>query len=380
MFRDMKFLHLADLHIGKKLNDYSLLEDQRIVLGAAIDLAAKEDVDAIVIAGDVFDSSSPSAEAMTTYDWFLTALFGLKKPLLIISGNHDSAERLNVASSILRHSGVYIVTKLEDAVKPITIAGVDFYLMPFFRPSDVNRLLNADCKSYQAAMATLLDQMSINRAHPNVLVTHQAILPTGAKVASSGSETSLDTDANGDVAGTEIIDASLFSAFDYLALGHIHKAQFVSANARYPGAPLKYHIKEAGAKRTFTIVEMSGKTPKVTEFDIALPHDLAVLEGSFEELLNREGNENDYVWCRLTDPAYVDAPFQKLKAKYPYCLGLEFPRIRPADVETADFDNVEEINRDDLFAAFFAKYGGRELDEKERLFIHQLFDDEEAKA
>ena len=376
----MKFLHLADLHIGKKLYEYPLYEDQRFVLKQAVNLAEEQSVDAIVIAGDVYDSSAPSAEAMECYDWLLNELFALKKPLLIISGNHDSAERLNVASSILRHSGVYIVTKLEDAVKPIPIAGVDFYLMPYFRPSDANRLLGSDCKTYQAAMAAVLEQMSINRAHPNVLVAHQAILPSGKKIEASGSETSLDVDTHHLVGGTEVIDTSLFNAFDYLALGHIHKGQFVSDNARYPGAILKYHVDEAQAQRTFTIVEMNGKTAKVTEYPIHPLHDLAVLEGSLDELLHREGHENDYVYCRLTDEISVDSPMAKLKAKYPLCLALEYIRIRPLVSEAADFEDVEEISRDELFGTFFKKYAGRELNERERALVHNLFDKKEAEA
>ncbi len=348
----MKFLHLADLHIGKKLNEYPLFDDQKHVLRQAIALAKREKVDAIVIAGDVYDSSAPSAEAMDCYNDFISELFALGKPVLMISGNHDSPERLNVASSILRHSGVYIVTKLEDAVKPIRIEGVDFYLMPFFRPSDVNRLLGADCHSYEAAMKALLQTMSIDLARPNVLVTHQAILPLQGQLLASGSETSVDMDNGYNVGGSDAIDASLFHSFDYLALGHIHKAQNIGHNARYCGAMLKYHVKEASAKRTFTIVEMEGKKVKIRESAIRPLRDLVILSGTLEEILTMTGHENDYVHCRLQDESYVDGPLGKLKAKYPYCLGLEYPRLNPTTTDVPEVEDVEEIGREELFARF----------------------------
>lgn len=369
----MKFLHLADLHIGKKLVDYPLYEDQKHVFAQALDLAKKENVDAVVIAGDVYDSSAPSAEAMEAYDEFLASFFALGKPLLIVSGNHDSAERLHVASSILKRNAIHIVTRLEDAFIPIIIGGVNFYLLPYFRPSEVNRLFDQDFHSYAEAMRFLVDKMDIDPSKPNVLVTHQAILPVGTKVIASGSETSLDLDSDGAVGGSEIIDTNLFEPFTYLALGHIHKAQFVAKNARYAGALLKYHVKEASAKRSFSIVEIDEKGFTLTEHPVSFLHDLVVVQGTLDKILSSKGHENDYVQVRLTEAVFVDSPQAKLKARFPYFLGMEIPHIK-ATREQVEFENVEEITPEDLFASFFEKYGGRALEDKEKELVHKLLD------
>ena len=368
----MKFLHLADLHIGKKINEYSLYDDQRHALCLALDLAKKERVDAVVIAGDVYDSSVPTAEAMEFYDWMLTSFHALGVPLLIISGNHDSPERLNVASSILKKDGVHIVTKVEDALTPIAIKGVNFYLLPYFRPSDVSRAFDVEAKSFETAMKETLSRLELDPHVPNVLVTHQAILPLGAKTEPSGSETALDVDANGSVGGTEIIDVSLFSRFTYLALGHIHKAQNVAHNARYPGALLKYHVKEANASRSLTVVEIEEGEAKVSTTPLPLKRDLVILEGTLDEVLAMPGNEGNFVHVRLTNSEYVDSPFAKLKARYPYCLGLEYPRLAKPQTEAPEFENVEEVDKADLFDTFFETYGGRKLDEQERDFVSAL--------
>ena len=372
----MKFLHLADLHIGKKLNDYSLFEDQRFVFEQAIKLAKEEDVDAIIIAGDVYDSSAPSAEAMDFYDWFLNKLYQLKRPVIMISGNHDSSERLNVASSILKENNIYIVTKLSEDLSPITLGDVAFYPLPYFRPADVNRVYGSEARSYESAMKEVLSRIVLDPSKANVLITHQAILPLGLSIEASGSETSLDIDAGGSVGESEAIDVSLFGQFDYLALGHIHKAQNIARNARYPGALLKYHVKEANAKRSFTIVDIQGKEATIKEFPIELRRDLVILTGTLEELLSMEGHENDYVQARLLDEQIVDSPFAKLKAKYPYCLGLEYPRINAKHDEAIEYEHVEEMDKTELFSHFYESYGGRELDEAETSLVKSLFDKE----
>lgn len=373
----MKFLHLADLHIGKKLNDYPLYDDQRFVLNQALDLARKEQVDAIVIAGDIYDSSAPSAEAMDFYDWFLNELYKLQKPILMVAGNHDSAERLNVASSILKNSGIHIAAKIEDPIPYEDIQDARFYLLPYFRPSDINHVFGSDCRSFESAMKEVLSHIQLDEKKCNILVTHQSILPLGIKIESSGSETSLDIDQAGNVGGTETIDVNLLGQFDYLALGHIHKAQNVAANARYAGALLKYHIKEANAKRSFTIVEVRGKDITIHEHPLLLKRDLVILEGSLEDILSREGHDQDYVHARLLNEETVDNPFAKLKAKYPYCLGIEYPHINARFEEDEQYEDVDQMDKNDLFARFYSQYGGRDLEEKEKELVRGLFDKEE---
>ena len=376
----MKFLHLADLHIGKKIKEYPLFEDQRFALNQAMELAKSEDVDAIVVAGDVYDSSAPSAESMEFYDWFLTSFHALGKPMLIIAGNHDSAERLSVASEILKSANIHIVSSVKQAMQPVVIQGVSFYLLPYFRPSEVNHAFGCECKSYESAMKEVLARMAIDTSKPNVLVTHQAILPVGGKLVSSGSETSVDIDSYGDVGGSETINVCLFDDFDYLALGHIHKAQNISPKARYAGALLKYHVKEATAQRGFTIVDVQGKKATVAIRPIRLLRDLAVLQGTLEEILATPGHQGDYVFARLMDEQFVDSPFDKLKAKFPYCLGLDYPRLNGLVREEEEAIDVEEVDKTTLFSTFFEEYGDRPLDEKEKAFVKSLFDAQEENA
>lgn len=374
----MRFLHLADLHIGKKIGEYPLIEDQKHVLLQAFDLVRKENLDAIIVSGDIFDSSAPSAEAMGMYDWFLSNAHSLGKPLLMISGNHDSVERLSVASSILSFAGIHIATKIKDFLEPVEIGDTRFYLLPFFRISSVNREFGTDVRNYQEALSILLSKIGLDKSKRNVVVAHQAFLPLGGKeVESSGSETSLEVNSNGYVGGTEAIDVSLLSDFDYAALGHIHKAQFISSNARYAGALLKYHIDEANASRTFTIVSMDNEKVSIEERPIHLKRDLFVLKGSLAELLAGEGHESDYVFCKLTEEQLVDSPMSQLKAKYPFCLGMKYMNEGAETAEHADFENVDEIDKNDLFAAFFEQYGGRELNEDERTFVKSLFEKQE---
>ena len=372
----MKFLHLSDLHIGKKIYDYSLKEDQKYVLMQAKELAKKEDVDAIVVSGDIYDSSVPTTEASELYDFFLSSFYELNKPLLMISGNHDSSERLHVASDILKYSGIHIVTKVEDSIKPIDIKGVNFYLLPFFRPSEINRTFDAEAKGYEEAIGVVIEKMNLDKDKTNVIVAHQAFLPTSKKIEQSGSETSLTIDSSGYVGGSETINVDVLKDFDYAALGHIHKAQNIAGNARYAGALLKYHIDEASAHRSFTIVSIENKKVDIKEFPVKFLRDLVILEGSIDELLERNENLENYVYAKLTNESLVDSPMSKLKAKYPYCLGLEYPKVKTSSKELPDYEDVEEVDKNDLFATFFQSYGGRELSEEEKAFVKDLFEEE----
>lgn len=371
----MRFLHLSDLHIGKKIHEFPLFEDQRFVLLQALDLVKKENLDAIVVAGDVYDSSAPSAEAMEFYDWFLSEAYKLGKPILIISGNHDSAERLSVASSILSSAGVHIATKVEDCLNPVEIGGVNFYLLPFFRISHVNQWLGSSADSYESALEAILEKLDIDESKPNVLLTHQAYVPSSGKVSSSGSEAAVDIDSEGYIGGSEVIDIATLFKFDYCALGHIHKSQNIATNARYPGALLRYHVDEAGTERSFTIVSINEKKATIETRPISFMRDLVILEGTIEDLATREGNDTNFVYCRLLEEDYVDNPMGRLRAKYPYCIGLEYPKIKRQVGSALAYEDVDEVKKEDLFAAFFRQYGGAELDEEQMALVRKLLEE-----
>ena len=372
----MKFLHLADLHIGKHLENIPLFEDQRYVLNQAVALAKDENVDCILLCGDIYDSAMPSSEATKLYDDFLTSLYHLGKPILIISGNHDSSERLGLASAILSNDGIYIQTDVADINKPIVIGDTNFYLLPYFRPSEVAYAFNKEVRTYEEAFGILLEAMNIDQNKQNVLLLHQAMLPKGTTILASGSESALDLKPDYSIGGSEVIDVSLTSSFDYVALGHIHKAQNVAPNARYPGALLKYFKDEAKAKRSFTIVTIENKKLTIQERPVKPLHELSVLEGTMDEVLAMDGHENDYVYVNLREEDYIQDASAKIKAKYPYFVKLQFKSIKQGNIETPEFEDVESVSKDDLFSAFFQKYAGRELEEEEKTFIHSLLQEE----
>ena len=279
----MKFLHLGDLHIGKRLNNISLLEDQRYILGQILDIAREERPDAVLIAGDVYDRTLPPAEAVTLLDDFLTALAGEKIPVFLISGNHDSAERLAFGGRLLSEGGVYLSPVYDGELTPHLLKDeygtVAVWLLPFIRPAHVRAVYpDAEITSYTQAVQTALAQAA-PAADRQVLVAHQFV--TGA--APGGSEEFA-------VGGVENVDASVFDAFDYVALGHIHSAQEIrgAGTIRYCGAPLAYSVSEAGQEKSVTIAEL-GKKGEVTVRTVPLSplRRLRKIRGSYEELTRR---------------------------------------------------------------------------------------------
>ena len=297
----MKIIHLSDLHLGKRVNDFSMIEDQRFVLNQIIGAVESEMPCTVLIAGDVYDKSVPPAEAIELFDSFLTALFRLGAPTFVISGNHDSAERVSFGSRLMERGGVHISRAYEGAVSPISLSDehgdVNFYMLPFVKPSQVRRFHDGECESYTDAVKLAVEAMGIDKKQRNVLVAHQFV--TGASRTES-EEIS--------VGGLDNVDAAVFADFDYVALGHIHRPQnCTSERIRYCGSPLKYSFSEVNDEKSITLIEMAEKGDiKMRLIPLVPKTDMVELRGKYEELMRRDfyeegGFKDAYVHITLTD-------------------------------------------------------------------------------
>lgn len=313
----MKLIHLSDLHLGKRLREYSLMEDQKYILDRILSIIDAERPDGVIIAGDVYDKSSPSAEAVALFDSFLSRLAGRGVPVFVISGNHDSAERIAYGRTIMSRSSVYLSSVFDGLVEPVILEDafgpVNVYLLPFVRPASVRAVWpEEEISSYTDAVRTAVAHMDIDESRRNVLVTHQFV--TGAERSESETVS---------VGGTDNVDASVFDAFDYVALGHIHKPQNCSSpRIRYCGTPLKYSFSEAKDEKSVTVAELGPKGQLAVRTVPLIPlHDMVDIRGTYDEITLRsfyEGTswQTDYVRITLTDEEEVPGVGDKLRAIY----------------------------------------------------------------
>ena len=371
----MKLLHISDLHIGKRVNEFSMLEDQKHVLAQILSLADTELPAAVLIAGDVYDKSVPSAEAVQLFDEFLCALAKRRLRVFIISGNHDSPERLAFGGRLMDGSGVYISPVYSGIVDPILLEDdfgeVAFYLLPFIKPSNVRRYYEEEnIESYTDAVACAIRHMEIDPARRNVIITHQFV--TGA--TRSESETI-------SVGGTDNVDAEVFDAFEYVALGHIHGPQPVGRpEVRYCGTPLKYSFSEADHSKSATVVELGAKGEIAISTRPLTPlRDMRKLRGSYSELVKRENyigtNTDDYLHITLTDEQDIPDVMAKLRTVYPNVMRLDYDnrRTRSDAVLTAGEQTLQQTPQE-LFAAFYETQNGQPMTEEQQLFCSRIIE------
>lgn len=365
----MRFLHIADLHLGKKISGYSLLEDQVYFLNETLKFLKEHQISALVVAGDIYDVSMPSAEAITAFDNFLTSLADLHIETLIIPGNHDSKERLHYATRFLKRNHIHLQTELEDFFTPVLIEGTAFYLLPFINHHEVNAMFNTSYNDYASAVQGLLEKLPLDENKQNVLVAHQLVLPTHDELERSGSENiTIGTLGN--------IPASIFSSFDYVALGHIHKPQSVAKNARYSGSPLKYHSDEAKTQKSFTVVSLENKNLQIETFSIVPLHDVFVIEGTFKELIARKEHENDFVYILLKEDSLIENAMERLKVVYPLALDLRYENTIGKGADFSNVQNIENISIIDLFTTFYEEQNGTPLNEKQKEIVEGLLKEE----
>jgi len=375
----MKIIHTADLHIGKRINEYSMLEEQEFILNQITDIVREENPDAIILAGDIYDKSIPSAEAVTLFDDFLVFLAKLGKSIFIISGNHDSAERLSFASRLMSVSKVYVSPVFNGTITPIILKDGDtevaFYLLPYIKPSLVQHYAGEDVeiKSYNEAMRYVIENLDIDKSRRNVLVTHQFI--TDAERTESEDIV---------IGGLDNIDASVFDSFDYVALGHLHRPQHCGREAvRYSGSPLKYSFSEVNDKKSVTIIEMEGSgSTNISERPLKALHDWHDLKGTYEELTAKDfydgkGYQEDFVRITLTDEDDIPDGMRKLKTIYHRLMVLQYDNKRTRDGLTSIGKplNIDKIKPDELFAELFEKQNAQPMTEEQQTYLGSLIDD-----
>ena len=415
----MRLLHLADLHLGKRVNGFSMIEDQRAILEQILNIAEEKDVQAALLCGDIYDKPVPSEEAVRLFDWFLTELRDRKIPVLLISGNHDSGERLNFGARIMEQSNVYFAGAFHGVPEPVCLQDefgpVHFYLLPFIRPADVRHVWpEAQISSAQEAVAYVLEQIRPDPAARNVLLAHQFV--TGA----------LRSESEDVIVGTlDGIDAAVFSGFDYTALGHIHRAQsFEKGRVRYCGTPLKYSFSEANHEKSVTIAELgpvpdgtqaggsryraagqpvngpsadgqpreaagdSGKAEFRTEkCDLtieAVPltplRDLREIRGSYEELCDRRNyigtNTEDYLHITLTDEHDIINVMSNLRTIYPNIMKLDYDNVRTRSGQSpaTGTDPADTITPFELLAQFYEKQNHQALTEDQAAYAQKMME------
>lgn len=379
----MRFFHLSDLHIGKHLHHYNLKEDQKHILREIVGYAKELHPDAIVIAGDIYDKSVPSAEAVTIFDDFLTDLSEINPaiPVMIISGNHDSPERLQYASRILSkyhvHMSGSVPREQEEYLHTLTLEDeygkVKFYLLPFLKPSYVRNVFEEAPESYTDAVKRILERENIDITKRNVLVSHQFYTSGSEKPQTCDSEVI-------SVGGIDNVEISAINMFDYVALGHIHGAQTVGKDyIRYCGTPLKYSVSEAGHEKYLTVVTLNqkGESPEITKLPLHPLYDVKKKKGKLSDILVDVTDSQDYVSITLTDEIEPYRPKVQLENVYERILEIRIDNTRTRNklVETAE----EEItmNPAEAFACFYKEMQGREMTDKEIEFMQSIFDQEE---
>ena len=371
----MKLVHLSDLHIGKRVHDASMLEDQEYIFLQILRIIDDVRPHAVLIAGDVYDKSVPPAEAVLLFDDFLCRLAQRKLPVLIISGNHDSPERLSFGNRLLEQSGIHISPVYDGKITPVTLRDeegeVDFWLLPFLKPVHVKRAHpDEQIESYTDACRVAVEKMGICKERRNVLLTHQFV--TGASTCDS-EEIS--------VGGSDNVDAAVFADFDYVALGHIHGPQNIGSNRiRYCGTPLKYSFSEARHHKSVTVVKLGEKGELSLDLHTLTPkHDLREIRGTFAEVTAKSFHENtqvqDYLHIILTDEEDVPEAIGRLRVIYPNLLKLSYDNTRTSANQVIEGAmDVAKKTPLQLFEELYELQNNQPMSEEQRQFAQELIE------
>lgn len=371
----MKFLHLSDLHIGKRVYEFSMLEDQKYILEQILAIAEEECPDGVILAGDLYDKPVPSAEAVQVLDAFLTRLAKLDIPVFAVSGNHDSPQRLAFGASLMSGRGIHISPVYDGNVRNVCLKDewgeVWVYLLPFLKPAMVRHAFaQEEVESYQDALALALEQMDVDRGKRNVLVAHQFV--TGASRCESEEVT---------VGGLDQVDASLFDDFDYVALGHLHSPQQIGRETvRYCGTPLKYSFSEAGQEKSVTVVELREKgNVSIRRIPLKPLRDMRKIRGSYLEVTAKSfyqgTNTGDYVQVTLTDEEDVLDGMQKLRVIYPNLMRLEYDNRRTKETrEVTGVSRMEKKTELELFEEFYRLQNNQPMSRQQSDFVKRLLE------
>ncbi|WP_195377181.1 exonuclease SbcCD subunit D [Anaerotruncus rubiinfantis] len=372
----MKLIHLSDLHLGKRVNEFSMLEDQEYILKKIINAIDDECPDGIIIAGDIYDKSIPSAEAVELFDDFLVSLAKRKLQVFVISGNHDSPERIAFGNRLMDASGIHLSPVYDGNVIPFCLhddyGEVNIFMLPFVKPANIRRFFpDSGIVSYTDAVRIAIQNMPVNSANRNVLITHQFVM---------GALRSESEDIS--VGGSDNIDASVFDEFDYVALGHIHGPQNIgSERVRYSGTPLKYSFSEASHQKSITVVELGEKgCLSVRTVSLTPQRDMAEIKGSYNELTRKSYYENtsyqdDYMHITLTDEEDILDAMGKLRVIYHNLMKLDYDNKRTRhSAEVNGSDAVETKTPFELFAEFYELQNNAPMSEEQSALINQMIE------
>lgn len=371
----MRFAHLSDLHLGKRVCEFSMLEDQKYILEQILALLDAHPVDGVLLAGDLYDKPVPPAEAVRLLDWFLTQLAARGLPVFAISGNHDSADRVAFGSALLETSRVYVSPVFSGAPQPICLADehgpVDVYLLPFLKPASVRHVWpDEPIESYNDALACVLRHCTPDPGHRSLLVAHQFV--AGAAACESEEPS---------VGGLDCVDAALFDAFDYVALGHLHSPQKVGRDTvRYCGTPLKYSFSEARQHKSACFVELGPKGEvSITTALLTPKHDLREVRGSYMELTDRrryaDTAVDDYLHITLTDEQDIPEALARLQVIYPNLMRLDYDNRRTQTRQELDAPaKAEQKTPLEHFADFYQLQNNQPLTHEQAAFCQQLIE------
>lgn len=397
----MKLMHLSDLHLGKRIYEFSMLEDQKYILQQILENIEKEQPDGVILAGDLYDKTVPSAEAVQLFDWFLTELSKRKVPVFAISGNHDSAERIAFGAGLMSEKKVFFSPVYDGQIRCVTLEDefgpLHVWLMPFLKPTTVRQAFRREeerkaelevslekteeaadptaeekeeIHGYQSALDAVIRRMNVNPKERNVLVAHQFV--TGATRCES-------EELN--VGGLDQISAETFDDFDYVALGHIHSPQKVGRETiRYCGTPLKYSFSEAGQTKSITVAELMEKgTVTIRTIPLRPLRDMRKLKGSYMELMDRKNQKNtnleDYIEITLTDEEDIPDGMQKLRIVYPNLMQLHYDNLRTrTNQEITMTEEVEQKSEEELFEEFYQLQNNQEMSTEQKELVEQLLE------
>lgn len=370
-------MHLADLHLGKRVNGFSMMEDQEYILNRILEIMEEEQPDGLLIAGDVYDKTIPPAEAVRLMDDFLTAVAAKHVPVFLISGNHDSAERVAFGHQLMQGSGIWISPVYDGTIRHHTLEDrwgeVNIYLIPFLRPSVVRSFFpDIEIEDYTDALRTIIEDLQVDTSRRNVVLVHQFVTAAGALPETCDSEQL-------SVGGLDRVDGSVFSPFDYTALGHLHGPQRVgSETIRYAGSPLKYSFSELHQKKSVTVVELRAKgETEIRQIPLQPRREMTELRGTFEEILEearKKGEpQTDYYHMILTDETDVVDALSRLREYYPNIMLLDYDNRRTrSQKEVEQLNRVEERTPGELFAALYEQQNGQEMDSDRKEYLDGL--------
>ena len=372
----MKWIHLSDLHLGKKLYGFSLIEDQKYILESILRIIDEESVGGVLLAGDIYDKSVPASEAVRLFDWFLTELAERELSVFAVSGNHDSRERLAFGAQIMGRAGIHLSPVFSGRIRPVTVedeyGAVQVWLMPFLKPADVREFFpEEEISSYDDAIRCVVRSMDIDESERNLLVAHQFV--TGALRSDSEDIT---------VGGVDNVDGAIFAPFDYTALGHIHSPQKISgASARYCGSPLKYSFSEANQTKTALILNLKEKgNLEISGVPLSPLRQMREIRGSYMELTSKKNYENPdtdaYLHVTLTDEEEIPDAVGRLRSIYPNIMLLDYDNTRTRGYgELSREISGEKKTEAELFAELFEAQNNRRMDSAEREYIERFLEE-----